>query len=311
MKIFYYIYILFFIPTFSFSQNPCLNVPTVDYEGKTYNTVQIGSQCWLKENLDVGTMIDSLTNPGNNGIIEKYCYGNNPANCTTYGGLYQWNEAMQYVTTSGTQGICPTGWHIPTYAELQTLATWVGNDANSLLAVGQGGGTNTIGFSALLAGYRYYNGKLFSLGLYTFFWSSTESYASGAYSMSLGYNGGGINFGSGIQLYGFSVRCAKDASTSINDHSNNTLPNSIHLFQNFPNPFNPSTTIKFSLPKATHVNLSIYNSMGQEISKLISKAMSAGVYTPEWNASGFASGVYYYRIVAGDFIQTKKLILLK
>jgi multidrug transporter EmrE-like cation transporter len=60
-----------------------------------------------------------------------------------------------------------------------------------------------------------------------------------------------------------------------------------------------------------HVTLSIYNSMGQEVSKLVSQDMSVGVHTAIWNASGFASGVYYYRIIAGNFIETKKLLLLK
>src|ERR1035441_9850769 len=94
-----------YIPA-SYSQNPCPNVATVDYAGKTYNTVAIGDQCWLKENLDIGTMINSINggtngdgNQTNNGTIEKYCYNDDPANCTKYGGLYQWNEAMQYVTT--------------------------------------------------------------------------------------------------------------------------------------------------------------------------------------------------------------------
>ena len=110
----------------------------VSYGGKNYNTVLIGAQCWLKENLDIGTMIISSQNSTDNSIIEKYCYGNNPANCTTYGGLYQWNEAMQYGTTSMAQGICPTGWHIPTYEEFQTLIVAVNYDGNSLKEIGQG-----------------------------------------------------------------------------------------------------------------------------------------------------------------------------
>jgi uncharacterized protein (TIGR02145 family) len=156
----------------SYSQNPCPGIPTVDYAGKTYNTVAIGDQCWLKENLDVGNMIDSLQNQSDNSTIEKYCYRNNPANCTTYGGLYQWAEAVQYKNgatnttspspafTGNIQGICPTGWHIPTYAEFQTLATTVNNDGNTLKAIGQDGtSTNTSGFSALFAGYLSYYGS--------------------------------------------------------------------------------------------------------------------------------------------------------
>jgi hypothetical protein len=99
-------------------------------------------------------------------------------------------------------------------------------------------------------------------------------------------------------------------TTGVDDQTTLT-PKSFKLEQNYPNPFNPSTTINFSLPKANHVILSIYNSMGQEVAKLVSKDIIAGVYTAEWNATGFASGIYYYRIVAGGFIQTKKLILLK
>ena len=134
------------------------NCGNVTYDGKIYHTVVIGEQCWLRENLDVGTMITGGTNQTNNGLIEKYCYNDNPTNCDTYGGLYQWNEAMQYVITTGTQGICPNGWHIPSFADFATLKAAVGDDGNKLKAVGQGSGggagTNTSGFSALLAGYR-------------------------------------------------------------------------------------------------------------------------------------------------------------
>ncbi len=97
-------------------------------DGKVYNTVLIGTQCWMKENLNVGTMIDAqgyTVMQTDNGILEKYCYNNNQVNCTTYGGLYTWNEMMQYSTTPGVQGICPTGWHLPTDAEWTTLTTYL------------------------------------------------------------------------------------------------------------------------------------------------------------------------------------------
>ncbi|MBI3195387.1 MAG: hypothetical protein HYZ34_13125, partial [Ignavibacteriae bacterium] len=186
---------------------------TVTYAGKTYNTVQIGTQCWLKENLDVGTMVDSLQNQTNNSTIEKYCYNNDPANCNTYGGFYQWNEAMQYSSASA-QGICPNGWHIPTKAEFQTLQTQVGNDGNALKEVGQGtgggAGTNTSGFSALLSGYRH-NGRFNHLGLVTLFWSSTQYYTTGAHTLSLTDDVSSIRFFYyDKEDYGFSIRCLKD-----------------------------------------------------------------------------------------------------
>ena len=94
----------------------CPNIPAFVYGGQTYNTLQIGTQCWMKENLNIGTMVTSnLTGDIhsdciNNGIIEKYCYNNDPANCAIYGGLYDWNEMMQYTTTPGVQGICSNLW---------------------------------------------------------------------------------------------------------------------------------------------------------------------------------------------------------
>jgi len=195
----------------------CIGTPAVTYEGKTYNTVQVGDQCWLKENLDVGVMINSITSADsmrNNGIIEKYCYNNNVANCNTYGGLYQWNEAMRYVTTPGTQGICPTGWHIPALAEFEALKAVVNNNSNALVAVGQGtgagAGTNTSGFSALLAGARNSDGNFGYLGLTTGFWSTTEFYTSNAYSLTLIYNDSNIFLIGNYKEFGYRARCIKD-----------------------------------------------------------------------------------------------------
>jgi uncharacterized protein (TIGR02145 family) len=312
--IFSVIFLLVFC-SISYSQNPCPGVATVFYSGKTYNTIQIGTQCWLKENLDIGTMIDSIANASNNGIIEKYCYGNNPANCNIYGGLYQWNEAMQYDTTQGAQGICPTGWHIPTNAELQTLFTTVSNDGNSLKAIGQGtgsgAGTNTSGFSALLAGYRLNNGYFSYLGYTTNFWSSTEYNATYAYSMFIYSNVSNIYLSYDNKDYGYYVRCIKDASTGINDHSNNTLPNSIYLFQNYPNPFNPSTTISFTLPEKSKVVLSVYNELGEKVAVLFNGEEEAGMHNIEWNASKFVSGVYFYELKTEKYQAVKKLSLMK
>ena len=199
---------------------------TITYAGQTYNTVQIGSQCWLKENLNVGTSIVGNSDQADNGVIEKYCYNDLESNCTTYGGLYQWAEAVQYKngatnTTSpnpafsgNVQGICPTGWHIPTYDEMQTLATAAGNNSNALKAVGQGtgggAGTNTSGFSALLAGYRDNDGYFTGLSLYTFYWSSTKFSGGLAYDMYLYYSDSYISLSPIYKPSGFSVRCCKD-----------------------------------------------------------------------------------------------------
>ncbi len=192
----------------------CPGVPTVSYYGKIYNTVQIADQCWLREDLDAGIMVSGDSAQTDNGVIEKYCYDNNPSNCDTYGGLYQWREAMQYNPTEGGQGICPPGWHIPTSAEYQALQDAVGDDGNALKAVGQGtnggAGTNTSGFSALLAGVRGGGGGFSSLGYSVHIWSSSEITGSYALYLNLVDNNNDIYLAYHSEDYGYTVRCLKD-----------------------------------------------------------------------------------------------------
>ncbi len=194
----------------------CPGTPTVTYEGKTYNTVQIGTQCWLKENLNVGTRINGTQEPSNNGTIEKYCYEDNEAYCDTFGGLYQWKESLQYILTPGATGICPTGWHIPTRPEFEILAAAVNSDGNALKALGQGtgigAGTNTSGFSALLSGYRESGGSFNSLAQLTEFWVSEASHFNQIMEQTLvlRYNSPNCELGIEYISYGLSVRCVKD-----------------------------------------------------------------------------------------------------
>jgi hypothetical protein len=89
------------------------------------------------------------------------------------------------------------------------------------------------------------------------------------------------------------------------------LPLTYVVFQNYPNPFNPSTTIKYDLPKDSRVSLQIFDILGREVATLVNGEQTAGLKSVEWNASSFASGVYYYRIQAGEYTATRKLLLLK
>lgn len=197
---------------------PCPGTETVDYSGQTYNTVQIGSQCWLKENLNVGTRIDGSQDQTDNATVEKYCYDDNEANCDTYGGLYQWDEMMQYTTTEGSQGICPPGWHLPTTAELTTLTTYVNDDGNSLKAVGEGSGagagTNISSFTALFSGHR--SGDIATYGQFgdlsnsIHLWSSSQFNAEYADLRFLDNSDSDIDQYGAPKTFGFSVRCIKD-----------------------------------------------------------------------------------------------------
>ena len=89
------------------------------------------------------------------------------------------------------------------------------------------------------------------------------------------------------------------------------VPEELFLSQNFPNPFNPSTTIEFSLSQTSHVTLEVFNTLGERVGVLASEELSAGTYNYKWDASNLTSGIYFYKLHAGDFIQTRKMILLK
>ncbi len=126
-------------------------------------------------------MIPGTTEMTNNSIIEKYCYDNNTANCDAYGGLYQWNEMMEYSTTPGVRGVCPAGWHLPTDAECTILTNFLGGEsiaggkmkATGTIEAGTGlwhdpniGATNEYGFTALPGGLRYSFGYFYYVGNY-------------------------------------------------------------------------------------------------------------------------------------------------
>ena len=216
-----------------------------DQENNAYQTQALGNQCWMKENLNIGTPIGSFEADGttlkdqtDNATIEKYCYGystdgdagqlaTGEANCDTYGGLYQWDEMMQYETQEGTQGICPVGWHIPSDDEWKTLemhlgmdqatadtTNWRGTDEGDKLKELSKctGGVNCAvsNFEGLLAGHRSTSGSFNYLGSYAYLWSSSES-GSNAWRRSL--NSGNFHRQPPLRLsqaYGFSVRCVKD-----------------------------------------------------------------------------------------------------
>lgn len=89
------------------------------------------------------------------------------------------------------------------------------------------------------------------------------------------------------------------------------IPVEFNLAQNYPNPFNPSTTIKFSIPKASEVSLTIYDALGREVAKLVDEQKAAGTYSVDWNASNNASGIYFYRITTNEHVQVKKMVLVK
>ena len=91
----------------------------------------------------------------------------------------------------------------------------------------------------------------------------------------------------------------------------NEIPNEHSLSQNYPNPFNPSTIIKFEIPKSSNVTISVYDVLGNELKILVNENLKPGTYKVEWDASNYPSGIYFYRLTAGTFAETKKMVLIK
>ena len=106
------------------------------------------------------------------------------------------------------------------------------------------------------------------------------------------------------------VVCATTTFTGITINGNE-IPKVFNLFQNYPNPFNPVTNIKFDIPKASNVTLDVYDVTGKLVSSLVNSELDAGSYTASWNAISFASGIYFYKITAGEYVHQMKMVLVK
>lgn len=206
-----------------------------DIDGNVYNTVAIGNQCWMKENLKTtkyanGTAIPLVNNVSTWDALTEtskaYCwYNDDIANKATYGALYTWAAAMNGAASttnnpSGIQGVCPMGWHLPSDAEWTQLTTYLGGESvtgGKLKETGttywrdpNNGATNETGFTALPGGYRYNNGTSNHMNMYGRWWSVTEYDASssmyrGMYHFTIDVYRQYYNKANGL-----SVRCLRD-----------------------------------------------------------------------------------------------------
>jgi uncharacterized protein (TIGR02145 family) len=186
-------------------------------DSKAYTTVQIGTQCWMAQNLAYLPSVTDLATPASN--TDPFYYvngydGNNvaaakaTANYQTYGALYNWPAAV---------AACPTGWHLPTDVEWSTLTTYLGESVTGGAMKETGtahwttpnlGASNTSGFTGLPGGYRL---TIFNnIGYYGYFWSSTEASANYGWIRYLYYNNANVNRSSDTKGFGISVRCVRD-----------------------------------------------------------------------------------------------------
>ncbi len=121
---------------------------------------------------------------------------------------------------------------------------------------------------------------------------------------------GGVKTGPQISASTYVLFDTLQTVTSVETIDHN-IPESFFLLQNFPNPFNPNTTIQFSIPKQSFVTLEVFNTLGEKITTLASEEMNAGSYKYEWNAENLPSGIYLYRLLTNSFSESKKMILLR
>ena len=209
------------------------NVTLTDIDGNTYNTVQIGTQVWMAEDLKVthypnGDAIPNVTDNADWGNLEDdntadaYCFYNND-NTTDYGALYTYAAAIgdNWVRDNvENQGVCPDGWHLPTDAEWTTLTDYLGGQivaGGKMKEIGtthwsspNEGADNSSGFSALPSGNRTSNGNFYHLGDSNYWWSATEDNSNNAYSRKPRYNNAEVIRGIVYKSCGFSVRCVRD-----------------------------------------------------------------------------------------------------
>ena len=193
-------------PTFP-EPKPCTGTPEVHYGGLIYHTVQIGEQCWLTKSLNIGTMIANDVDATNNGIIEKHCYNNDTANCFIYGGLYQWDELMQYTESEGARGLCPEGWHIPTNKELGKLIVHVGGHGTYLRPF-----YNSTGMNLLNSGVMNKSEGSVYLSALGYYWTSKEisENESQHFHIGISYSHDDISTGPIHKKIKCSVRCIKN-----------------------------------------------------------------------------------------------------
>ncbi len=194
--------------------------PITDIDGNTYRTIRIGDQCWMAENLRTGHYRDgsAIPNVRDNSEWSNLrggawsLYDNNSGSETTYGKLYNW-----YAVEDG-RGLCPTGWSVPGNAAWTQMSNYLGNNAGGKLKTTgtqywrspNTGATNTSGFSALPGGGRFSLGTFLSSGDDGYWWSSTESGATEAWSRRLSSLNGNISSYNSHKHFGFSVRCVRD-----------------------------------------------------------------------------------------------------
>jgi uncharacterized protein (TIGR02145 family) len=277
-----------------------INAQVSDYEGNVYPTVHIGNQTWMAENL-------RSTKYSDGSLIPNSCWYENNVTDTIFGRLYVWEAAMKNSTQVGTQGACPSGWHIPSNSDWIELFNSLGDSNSCAIALKDTGSTlwdqpliasGNSGFNIVGAGHGY-NCFVYQLrGTHAEFWTSNEidNYSAKNWStnnqsakMFRHYNQDKAN--------NFSIRCVSDVYLGIKE----SKPTE---FKVYPNPFNTYATVKFP-SNLSNVSITLLNVLGQE---MYSVSGSGSKYTLQRN--DLKAGVYFIRVRQnGNNMATQRVLI--
>ena len=294
-----------------------------DFDGNEYHSIVIGDQIWLQEN------IKALHYSDGTAIPDVVSYDNNESNANIYGRLYTWDAAMDGMTSEGARGICPTGWHIPSAAEWNTLENYLGGSSiagGKMKEIGIShwrrfnvGADNSSAFTALPGGEYDAHDSPHQFRLindYAVFWTSTEISATFANERYLAFDAAASISFNWYKIMKYSIRAIQDSEVSDLINEEIQFPKRSLLYPNVPNPFNPSTIITYEISKTDIVNVDIIDIRGKLMKSLQCEQVSAGVHELIWhgmNASGqqVDSGIYVVVMSVGTQIQTQKISLIR
>jgi uncharacterized protein (TIGR02145 family) len=294
-----------------------------DFDGNVYQTISIGTQVWMVENLKVthyrnGDPITNITDNHQwfNLSTPAYCdYENTSGNSIIYGRIYN------YFAVADNRKIAPVGWHVPTDAEWTILTDYLTNNGygnggsgpaiaksmasksgwTTFLQVGTTGNdqasNNSSGFSALPGGGRFTSGGFSDIGKSCYLWSSTAASLTSGWSRGINYNGSACGRGYYDNVRGLSVRCISDIGVPTN-----AIKNKIDIdIELYPNP--AKEKIFLTISEKEDINLTIYNLVGTCI---LRKDLRNG--SNEINITSLSKGIYVVKLSGADWTVQKKLI---
>ena len=300
-----------------------------DADGNVYDSLAVGSQVWLKENLRTthynnGDPIPHVTNSAAWAATRTpaYCWYNDDSTtyAPVYGALYNWYAVDP--ASNGHRNPCPPGWHVPSTAEWSALTTSLGGETvagGKMKEAGTAhwsapntGATNESGFRGLPGGYRgYVDGSFNYVGIFAHWWSTTEGDSALAWGRGLFYLDVSMDNSTSVKRNGFCLRCVKGEAAGVEEKAPAPI-----LHRNYPNPFNGNTKIRFSRSSAGPSHLAIFDVTGRVV-----RTYPLGGYPPgeaiiEWDGRDerggrVPSGAYFCKCGKGDGASVTRMVLIQ